>query len=171
MKKVLSKLFATFCACIVLLNGATAHAKNISFLTEEEVYEMAVEIGDIYNILPELLTSLAYQESRYSPDVKGGKCIGLMQVHPKWNKERMERLEVTDLYDPYGNMLVAADYLAELIKKYQDVAPALMEYHGERNIQDFLDGKKSISKYAKEILDRSEEMEIKKRKIGKDNGI
>lgn len=161
MNKALCKLLVTFCVCILLSDVMEVYAKDYSFLTEEAVYEMAAEIGEIYNISPELLTSLAYQESRYSPDVKGGKCIGLMQVNPKWNNERMERLEVSDLYDPYGNMIVAADYLAKLIKKYQDVAPALMEYHGERNIQDFLDGKKAISKYAKEILDRSEEMEIK----------
>lgn len=159
MKKVFFSLFTIVCAMMIL--SATAYAKEENFLTEDEVYEIAVEVGEIYNISPELLTSIAYQESRYSPDVKGGKCVGLMQVNPKWNKERMERLEVADLYEPYSNMLVAADYLAELIADYQDIAAALMVYHGEHNVRAYMDGKKSISKYAKEILERSEEMERK----------
>lgn len=162
MKKVFAKLLIAFGICMVLLDNMTAYAKNDGdFLTEEEVYEMAVEIGEIYHICPELLVSIAYQESRYKVDAVNGHNVGIMQNHDVYNKERMERLEVTDLYDPYSSMLVATDYLAELIKQYQDVAPALMTFHGERGVQDFLDGKKSISKYAKEILDRSEEMERK----------
>lgn len=73
----------------------------------------------------------------------------------------MERLGVTDLYDPYQNMLVGADYLSELIAEYQDVAPALMTYHGEHNVQGYINGTKSMSRYAREILERSEEMERK----------
>ena len=162
MKKV--KLLVALCICIVIVDGMTVYAKDDSFLTEEEVYEVAVGIGAMYDICPELLVSIAYQESRYKVDAVNGHNVGIMQNHDVYNKERMERLEVTDLYDPYSSMLVAADYLSDLKAKYQDIGAVLMVYHGERGVQKYLDGKKGLSKYANEILERSEEMERKNKK-------
>lgn len=43
----------------------------------------------------------------------------------------MERLGVDDLFDPYSNILVGADYLMELAEKHGDVALVLSIYHGE----------------------------------------
>lgn len=37
-----------------------------------------------------------------------------MQISSAWHQERMERLGVTDLKNPFGNILVGVDYLAEL---------------------------------------------------------
>lgn len=172
MSKVLSKflniafvaVIRGFVISLILLSSITAYAKDDSFLAEEVVYEMAVEIGAMYEICPELLVSIAYQESRYKVDAVNGHNVGIMQNHDVYNKERMERLEVTDLYDPYSSMLVAADYLSELKAKYQDIGAVLMVYHGERGVQKYLDGKKGLSKYANEILERSEEMERKNKK-------
>ena len=41
----------------------------------------------------------------------------------------MERLGVSDLYDPYGNILVATDYLVELFEKHGDIGLSLMIYN------------------------------------------
>lgn len=87
MKKAFSKLLTTFCICVLLLNGMTVYARDDSFLTEDEIYAIAVEIGEIYNISPELLVSVAYQESRYKTDAVSGKCIGIMQVHKGFNSD------------------------------------------------------------------------------------
>lgn len=161
---MLCKLFVAFCVCIVLSGGMTAYAKDDCFLTEKQVYDMAVDVGAMYDICPELLVSIAYQESRYKVNAVNGHNVGIMQNHDVYNNQRMERLEITDLYDPYSSIIVAADYLAELKAKYQDVGAVLMAYHGERGINDYLNGKRGISKYAKEILDRSEKMERKNKK-------
>lgn len=47
-----------------------------------------------------------------------GASEGYMQVQRKWHYDRMERLGVTDLSDPFGNFRVACDFLAELLGKY-----------------------------------------------------
>lgn len=161
--KFVKNILTALCIGIVAFHGVTAYAKDL-FMEESEVYEMAVEIGEIYSISPELLTAIAYHESRYKTDAKNGGCIGLMQVNQPFHKDRMKRLWVSDLYDPYGNMLVAADYLAELIDEYQEIAPSLMEYHGESGVDKFIDGEKDMSKYARKILKLSEEMEQKNNK-------
>lgn len=44
----------------------------------------------------------------------GGSSIGLMQVSEKWHSERMERLGCNDLTNPYQNIMVGVDFLAEL---------------------------------------------------------
>ena len=53
-------------------------------------------------------------ESSGKADARNGGCIGLMQVYEKYHKDRMKRLGVTDLYDPYSNILVGTDILMEL---------------------------------------------------------
>ena len=108
MKKVMAFIIIAVCSMVI---PQTAEAKQ---LTEDEVYQIALEVTEHYNICPEFLQAMAFRESSYRTDVENGSCIGLMQVSEKWHKDRMERLGVESLYDPYGNMLVAADYLTEL---------------------------------------------------------
>lgn len=145
--------------CMISSLSLRTDADNSNIMTEDEVYEMAVEIGEKYCICPELLVSIAYQESRYNPDVDNGGCKGLFQVSDKWHKDRMENLGVTDIHDPYGNMLVAADYLAELFEDYGDVGMVLMTYNGDSNAKKYWNGEADLSEYASEILERSAEME------------
>ena len=116
---------------------------------------MSNEIGKEYNICPELLQSIAFQESRFQEDAQNGGCTRLMQVNPAWHEDRMRKLGVTDLYDPEQNMEVAADYLQELFGRYEDVGTVLMVYHGEEGAVD----KVEASQYADEILTRSAELE------------
>ncbi len=124
-------------------------------IVPEDIIEMSNEIGMEYHICPELLQSIAFQESRFQADAQNGNCTGLMQINPVWHQERMDRLGVTDLYDPAQNMEVAADYLQELFGRYEDVGTVLMVYHGESGAVDKIEP----SKYADEILTRSAELE------------
>lgn len=84
-----------------------------------------------------------------------------MQVSAKWHWDRMERLGVIDLEEPYGNMLVAADYLKELFEKYKDPAMVLQVYNGDSNAEAYWDGKAEMSEYATKIIKISEELERK----------
>lgn len=81
-----------------------------------------------------------------------------MQISPRWHRDRMECLGVTDLFDERSNILVGADYLAELFEKYEDAAVVLMIYHGEKDaIKKAEQG--DISNYAIGILERTAELE------------
>lgn len=133
----------------------TSTAQPAGSYIPAEAQEACVKYGDEYGICPELLMAMIERESSGRPDVESGGCKGLMQISDRWHKDRMERLEVTDIYDVDGNIHVGADYLAELFEKYEDVGIVLMDYHGEKNAAT----KTELSDYADWILTRSAELE------------
>lgn len=125
-----------------------------------EIQDNAHYYGDIYNISPQFLEAVAWQESRWDPSVEAAGCIGLMQVNEHWHLDRMERLEVShdDLYTVSGNMHVAADYLAELFEEYEDPAEVLMIYNGDSSVENYRNGGEA-SEYANSILSMARELE------------
>lgn len=126
--------------------------------TKDEINHYIVEIANQYEICPELIMAVVESESSYDPDAENGNCIGLMQVSSKWHKDRMDNLGVTDLHDPYGNILVGVDFLAELSDKY-DIGLALMLYNMKCSTAFSLYEKGELSSYATKILERSAELE------------
>ena len=152
MKARILIIMSAFLFCIM---GAGIQAQAEECIVPEHILEMSNEIGKEYNICPELLQSIAFQESRFEADAQNEGCTGLMQVNPAWHEDRMRELGVTDLYNPEQNMEVAADYLQELFEKYEDVGTVLMVYHGESGAVSKIEP----SRYADEILTRSAELE------------
>lgn len=131
----------------------------VQAMEEEQVRELAEEIGTEYAICPELLQVLAFHESSYKEDAENGGCIGLMQIDPKWHEKRMEELGITDLYDPEQNMWCAADYLAELAGKYEDIGMAFMVYTGDSGAWEYCETGEGLSEYVEELLRESEQLE------------
>lgn len=86
------------------------------------INEYIDEIIDRYypKLDPELIRAIVYNESRYDPNARNPKsgATGLMQLLPKWHTKRALNLGVTDLYDPYGNIMTGCDFLNELMQKY-----------------------------------------------------
>lgn len=157
MKKYIMAVIAfvvTFILCTITSKGVEADT-----YIDEKYQSYCVEIGEKYCICPELLMAMIEAESSGNPNATNGTCKGLMQVSDKWHTERMKRLGVTDIYEPYGNILVATDYLLELFEKYEDVGVVLMKYNGDSRVNDFANGKCGMSGYAKKILARSEMLE------------
>lgn len=124
-----------------------------------EIQEACLKWGEEYDICPEFLEAICYEESRYTPDVVGGSCKGLMQINVPIQKGRIKKLGVTDIFDVDSNIHVGADLLAELFNDYSsDAGTVLMLYHGEKNA--LKNGKKGkYSAYAQRVLDKSEELE------------
>lgn len=154
-KLALATMLSAFLLCY-----SSASSEKYCVYVPTEVIEISEELGEQYCICPELIQAICWRESRFQPDAKNkaGTCIGIMQVYEKWHKDRMEKLGVTDLTDMRQNMTVAVDYLAELAEDSEDVAVALMRYHGEKDAKDkALAGE--ISDYAKDILEMSEHLE------------
>ena len=91
----------------------------------------------------ELALAVIRQETEFR-NVTGddGRSVGYMQVQRRWHEDRMARLGVTDLTDPYGNFRVGCDYLAELLGKYP-LEEALTAYNS---------GKPGKSAYASNVL-------------------
>lgn len=95
------------------------HWNEVRSLSEEDLYVNYVyEIAHFHypNIDPDHVCAIIYHESRFDPNARNEKTgvEGLTQINPKWHSKRAERLGVTNLYSPYGNILVCFDILNEL---------------------------------------------------------
>ena len=132
---------------------------NDTYLSEE-IQQICNEVGDEYGICPELLMSVIEHESSGNPKaVSPGGCLGLMQIDPRWHKERMERLGVTDLCDPEQNILTGTDYLMELAEEYGDLYLVLMHYNMTHSKAQELWNQGKYTKYALSISARSAQLE------------
>ncbi len=116
-----------------------------------------------YGVRYDLVVALIEKESGYKFDEVGddGHSIGYMQIYEEWHKDRMERLNVTDIRNPYQNVLVGIDYLSELIERYGTIQDALAAYnYGEQGAKRNL-WKKGIYvyEYNQTIMSRMKEIE------------
>lgn len=69
-----------------------------------------------YGVDYEMIFALIEHESkfRYDAESAGGTAVGYMQVRQEWADGRVERLGVTDMKNPYQNILIGVAYIAEL---------------------------------------------------------
>ena len=132
-----------------------------------DIEEAAVVAGEAFDICPELLISISYEESRHNPNAKNGEYRGNMQCSTRWFAPMLADLglDPEDLYDMETCTWVAAKYLREVFDRYgDDPAPTLMAYNGDTvGLKNYFKTGK-ISGYAKRILDRSAEWERKHNK-------
>ena len=105
-----------------------------------------------------LVKALIERESDFQWDVtnKDTGCAGLMQLNPDLFVPRLKALQLTDIYDPWSNILAGVDFLQELFEKYEDPALVLMLYNMKWKTAFELYEKGEISSYATEILNRAE---------------
>lgn len=116
---------------------------------------------EVYNIPPSIIVAMIERESRYNASIIGdsGKSFGLLQIQPMWHQSRMDRLGVTDLLDPYQNVTVAIDIVAELLEENDDVYWMLMTYNGGKAYADEMMAQGTYSDYAMYVIDRATELE------------
>lgn len=152
----LSKTLMAVLAAGMIFSAAGMDTHAVS---EAEVAAMAERIGTAYSLCPELLQAVAWKESSYNEGAENGGCIGLMQVSECWHRDRMARLQVTDLYDPESNMLVAADYLSELFGRYEDTGMVLMVYSGDSGAEELALTGEGLSEYVEEVTEYASYLE------------
>lgn len=120
------------------------------------------QVGAEFNICPELLEAIAYRESRFTPKAKNKNHYGIMQVNVKIHRERIEKYGWTadDMYDPYKNITVAADYLHELYEQYGDDNPIVLNiYSGNAKANAAYKENGFLTKYVYAVLTKSAELE------------
>lgn len=130
------KLMALLMIAMIVTMQTTALAAPIE--VPEDVKQISGELGAQYNMCPEVIQSVYFKESSFNPRAENGSHIGIMQVNPVWNADRMDRMGVTDLYDTKSIMLVGVDYLHELVAEYEDISVALMMYNGDSRAKGLL---------------------------------
>ena len=118
-----------------------------------------------YGIDPAIITAMAFKESRYQADAIGdnGKSFGLLQIQQRYQEERMAKLGCSDLLDPYENVTVAVDILAEMLNHYDgNIEMAITAYNmgmtgAYKNC--FSKGVYS-SKYCNAVMEKAEELRM-----------
>lgn len=157
-KRKQSILFLVLIVMLCLTTQFKPQAEGADTCIAPEYVAYCEEIGAQYGICPELLEAIIEAESSGNARAQNGGCKGLMQMNVKYHGDRMERLGVTDIYDARGNILVAADYLAELFGEYGDMGTVLMVYNGSSNALERGE-RADYTEYAEKIMKRSEQLE------------
>lgn len=98
------------------------------------------------------------KESDFNPDLVGddGKSFGLMQIYASQHTERCIRLNAYNLLNPYQNVSVGIDYLAELLDTNKGLEWALMAYNGGPGYADRMTEAGKVSDYAVEVARMAE---------------
>lgn len=138
-------------------------AASIENEIPEQIKKDCEEIGAEYDICPELLEAIAYNESRFIEDVTNKNCWGLCQVNVKIHVDRIEKYGYTedDMLTAYPNIKVAADYLAELYSTYGDDNPIVLTLYsgaGWAAVEKYKEYG-TMTEYVKNVLSRSAEYE------------
>lgn len=112
------------------------------------------------SIDPTIILGMIKKESMYQADVIGdnGNSFGLMQIQPRWHEARMEKLGVTNLLDPYQNVLVGIDLFDELMDRGRGVEWALMAYNGGTSYANNMAAAGKVSDYAVTVMQYSRDL-------------
>lgn len=126
----------------------------------EGLKEYIVVLCESKHISPALVFAIIDRESLFDEKAIGdnGHSFGLMQIQPRWSKERMEKLNCMNLLDPYKNVTVGIDILSTYFEKYEDIAYVLMAYNGgesyaENNMKNGI----YETDYTRYVLEKSKE--------------
>lgn len=121
---------------------------------DEELQDHIFAECDRYGVEPSVVIAMIERESGFRESVIGdsGRSFGLMQIQKKWHSGRMEKLGCDDLLDPYQNVTVGIDFLAELIGSGKGVEWALMAYNGGPGYANRLRGEGRVSDYASGVM-------------------
>lgn len=123
----------------------------------EEICEEYYFIDD----LPYLVQAIMEVESNYKSDVISSKdCVGLMQISRYWQADRIAKLKVKDIFDPYSNILVGIDLLEDLYYNYahQDIWLAVMMYNMDFKSARQIRASGELSDYALKVKSIFEEL-------------
>lgn len=111
-----------------------------------------------------LVLAVISMESSFDKDLVGfSDDTGLMQIIPKYHRERIDKYrynEKVDLYDPRLNIMVGMDYLDELLNWARgDLERTLMAYNMGPSVADRFASRQMVSLYAREAIERMTDIE------------
>lgn len=125
----------------------------------ENLQDYIFRICEERGIDPAIIIAMIDRESDFRGNLVGdnGHAFGLMQVQPQWHQERMDKLGVTDLLEPYQNVLTGIDYLDELLNyagKERTIEWALMAYNGGPSYAIQKSSEGVVTEYVTDVLNK-----------------
>lgn len=99
---------------------------------DKDIQDYIIAKSTEHHINPALVFAIIERESNYDSKAvgDGGNSIGLMQINTYWQQERMDKLGITDLFNPYENVDIGIEVLDEILSQYEDLTFSLMVYNG-----------------------------------------
>lgn len=130
----------------------------------EDVIEICEKYGTEYEISPEFLEAICWQETRCRAKLENAGCKGMCQINERFHKSEMELLGIDDLYDAEQNIHLCAYIIRQLANENDDPYYVLMCYNcgSSRGKRLFNQGK--FTRYAKEVCENSALLERKHNK-------
>lgn len=118
---------------------------------------------DLHKIDPAIVISMIKRESNFNAGAvsSDGSSYGLLQIQPRWHSDRMGSLGCSDLLDPYQNITVAVDYLAELYRSGNSTEWVLMAYNGGTAYANKKIRRGEVSSYARTIINNSKSLKVR----------
>lgn len=149
-----------------LIPSITYYDVPLSASLQEYIFTLCNSHG----IDPVLIISMIFRESSFQATNIGdsGNSLGLMQIQPRWFQERMVELGITNcgkncshktcLLNPYSNVTLGIDYVAELMSTGKSIQWVLMAYNGGEVYANRMASEGKISSYVSDILSYSESL-------------
>lgn len=121
---------------------------------DEDLQDYIFEVCADYNIDPALVMAVIKKESNFKPDTLGdsGRSYGLMQIQPRWHQARADALNCSNLTNPYHNVTVGIDILAELFDTGKSLEWVLMAYNGGASYANKKVANGEVSDYARIVI-------------------
>jgi soluble lytic murein transglycosylase-like protein len=129
----------------------------------ENLQDHIFELCEERDLDPALVIAVIWRESTFKASTVGdsGDSLGLMQIQAKWHQHRMDEYDCQDLLDPYQNVTVGIDILADYFAKGRPVEWVLMAYNGGGNYANRKWKNGEISSYATAVLNYKETLEFR----------
>lgn len=159
-KRVIGSVLAV-AVMLAIIPSQISYTSNGDTYISEEIQEACEEIGEEWDICPELLEAIIEAESSGRKYAQNGKCKGLMQINTG-NSDVMEYMHkngYTDIYDIETNITLGCWVLMQKIEIYgDDLYAVLMAYNGTSNITERLESG-NYTDYAVSVAERAAELE------------
>lgn len=128
---------------------------------DDDLQVFITQLCEDHHIQPSIVFAMIGRESDFDAECIGdnGASFGLMQIQAQCHLVRMKRLDCQNLLDPYQNVTVGVDYLAELIDYYDgNVEMALMAYNaGQTGAYNYWFSAGVYSNdYSRDVLEQAE---------------
>lgn len=120
---------------LAVLNVLDSHRLRVSPERRQAVARKIIEVGDRYDLEPELILAIIFTESSFNIEAESHVgAMGLMQLMPATASQlaaelEMEWREGKILTDPEVNILLGSFYLRKLIHRFEDLDTALAAYN------------------------------------------
>ena len=127
-----------------------------------ELQQHIINTSEMYGVDPAIIMAMIDTESSFQANAVGddGRSYGLMQIQVRYHEERMQELGVSDMLNPYENVVVGIDYLAEQLARGNGIEWALMAYNGGASYANEMSANGLISDYAANVLSKAGEIEM-----------